>query len=280
MIGQRKLLERLDQMLEEGINGTFEESHYDESELSRLETKWYRYLTSSKLAYQKTQKEQERIQEMVSDVSHQTKTPLANILLYTELLREQNLDETSRQLVEEIRQQSEKLDFLIQSLVKTSRLEAGIITLSQTRNDLATMVETAIGQVRPRAEEKKIRLFYEKTECIAKFDPKWTQEAVFNILDNAVKYSPEGKEIRVRLKAFEMFSCIVISDQGIGIPQEEQPLIFGRFYRGSEVREQSGVGIGLFLTRQIIEGQGGYVSVRSEKGKGSTFEVYLPRETG
>ena len=277
MIGQRKLLERLDRMLEDGINGTFEESAYDESELSRLEAKWYRYLTSSKLAYQKTMQEQERIKKMVSDVSHQTKTPLSNILLYTELLREQKLDDESRRLVDEIRQQSEKLDFLIQSLVKTSRLESGIIQLASVQKDFGPMVEAAIGQVRPRAAEKEMEISFDKRECTAKYDPKWTQEAVFNLLDNAVKYSPEGSKIEVSLKEFELFSCIAISDQGRGIPEEEQPLIFGRFYRGSEVREENGVGIGLYLTRQIIEGQGGYVTVRSEKGKGSTFEILLPR---
>ncbi|MCR5458372.1 MAG: sensor histidine kinase [Acetatifactor sp.] len=122
-----------------------------------------------------------------------------------------------------------------------------------------------------------ISLRGEKQACVAKYDPKWTQEAVFNLLDNAVKYSPEGSEITVSMQEYEMFSCISISDQGIGIPEEEQPLIFGRFYRGSEVREQSGVGIGLYLTRQIIEGQGGYVTVRSEMGRGTTFQVYLPR---
>lgn len=277
MIGRRKIMERLDRMLEEGINGTFEESSYDESEMSRLEAKWYRYLTSSKLAYQRTKEEQERIKEMVSDISHQTKTPLANILLYTELLQEQDLDETSKKLVAEIRQQSEKLDFLIQSLVKTSRLEAGIIQLDQMQKELGPMVEAALGQIRPKAMDKKIGLRYEKTDCTAKYDPKWTQEAVLNLLDNAVKYSPEESEIRVSMKEFEMFSCIVITDQGIGISEEEMPLIFGRFYRGAEVRQQSGVGIGLYLTRQIIEGQGGYVKVQSEKGKGSTFEVFLPR---
>ena len=275
MIGQRKLMERLDKMLEAGINGTFEESSYDESEMSRLEVKWYRYLTSSKLAYHKTKEEQERIKEMVSDISHQTKTPLSNILLYTELLQEQKLDETSKNLVAEIRQQSEKLDFLIQSLVKTSRLEAGIIQLDRVQRDLLPMVEAAMGQIRPKAEEKKMAIRCDRTTCIAEYDPKWTQEAIFNLLDNAVKYSPEKSEIFVNLKEYEMFSSISITDQGIGISQEEQPLVFGRFYRGSDVREQNGVGIGLYLTRQIVEGQGGYVMVRSEKG--STFEVFLPK---
>ena len=122
MFADKKLLERLDKMLEDGINGTFEESDYDETQLSKLESKWLRYLTSSKLSYQKTEQERERLKELVSDISHQTKTPISNILLYTQLLQEQSLDEQSRQLVNEIQQQSKKLEFLIQSLVKTSRL--------------------------------------------------------------------------------------------------------------------------------------------------------------
>ena len=129
MFGDKRILERLDRMLDDGINGTFEESDYDETQLSKLESKWLRYLTSSKQSAQKLDQERKKIQELVSDISHQTKTPLANILLYTQLLQEQPLDTQSLRLVGEIRQQSEKLEFLIQSLVKTSRLETGIFRL-------------------------------------------------------------------------------------------------------------------------------------------------------
>lgn len=99
MFTDKKILERLDKMLEDGINGTFEESDYSETKLSKLESKWMRYLTLSKLSYQKTEQEREKLKELVSDISHQTKTPLANILLYSQLLQEQKLDENSRQLV-------------------------------------------------------------------------------------------------------------------------------------------------------------------------------------
>lgn len=117
----KKLIRRLDKMLEDGINGTFEESDYDETQLSKMETKWLRYLTTSKRSAQKTEQERRKLKELVSDISHQTKTPIANILLYTQLLQEQALDEQSRQFVNEIQQQSEKLDFLIQSLVKNAK---------------------------------------------------------------------------------------------------------------------------------------------------------------
>ena len=276
MFGDKRILERLDRMLDDGINGTFEESDYEETSLSKLESKWLRYLTSSKQSAQKLEQERKKIQELVSDISHQTKTPLANILLYTQLLQEQPLDTQSLRLVGEIRQQSEKLEFLIQSLVKTSRLETGTFQLTPTKNEVSGMIVSAIGQIESKAESKQIRIIYTPVSCTAKFDSKWTQEAVFNILDNDVKYSPEASEITVSVKEFELFACISVEDNGIGIPQDELPRIFGRFYRGRNVAEQSGVGIGLYLSRQIIEEQGGYITVESS-GSGAVFKIYLPR---
>ena len=277
MFTNKKLLAHLDKMLEDGINGTFEESEYDETQLSKLESKWLRYLTSSKLSAQKTEQERERLKELVSDISHQTKIPLANILLYTQLLQEQSLDEPRRQLVDEICHQSEKLEFLIQSLVKTSRLETGTFQLSPTENDIDSLIKSAIDQITPKAESKKIKILYTYKSCTAKYDSKWTQEALFNILDNAVKYSPESTGITITVNVFEMFSCIAVSDKGIGISEEELPRIFGRFYRGENVKEKNGVGIGLYLSRQIIEGQGGYITAESNIKKGSVFRVFLPR---
>ncbi len=277
MFTDKKLLARLDKMLEDGINGTFSESDYDETQLSKLESKWLRYLTSSKLSAQKTEQEREKIQELVSDISHQTKTPLSNILLYTQLLQEQNIDGQSRQLVDEIRQQSEKLEFLIQSLVKTSRLETGTFQLAPLKNNIDSVIDAAIEQITPKAKSKQIKIMYSHQSHTAKFDIKWTREALFNILDNAVKYSPRNSVIKITVYAYEMFACVSVADQGIGIPEEELPRIFGRFYRGQNVREQNGVGIGLYLSRQIIEGQGGYITVESTVNQGSIFKIFLPR---
>jgi len=277
MFTDKKLLARLDKMLEDGINGTFSESDYDETQLSKLESKWLRYLTSSKLSAQKTEQEREKLQELVSDISHQTKTPLSNILLYTQLLQEQDIDGQSRQLVDEIRQQSEKLEFLIQSLVKTSRLETGTFQLAPLKNNIDSVIDAAIEQITPKAKSKQIKIMYSSQSHTAKFDIKWTREALFNILDNAVKYSPRNSVIKITVYAYEMFACVSVADQGIGIPEEELPRIFGRFYRGQNVREQNGVGIGLYLCRQIIEGQGGYITVESTVDQGSIFKIFLPR---
>lgn len=277
MFNNKKLLDRLDQMLEDGINGTFTETSYDESRLSSIESKWYRYLTSSKLSSQKINLEREKIKELVTDISHQTKTPLTNIELYTQLLQEQNLDETSKFLADEIQKQALKLEFLIQSLIKTSRLETGTLQFNPKSNSINNLIAKAVDQAEKRALKKNITVIYGKESTTAIFDLKWTVEALFNIIDNAVKYTNENGTITISVKSYELFACISIQDNGIGIAEEEQEKIFGRFNRGSNVSETEGTGIGLYLSREIIEKQGGYIHLQSKLGEGSIFEIYLPK---
>lgn len=277
MFNNKKLLDRLDQMLEDGINGTFTETSYDESRLSSIESKWYRYLTSSKLSSQKINLEREKIKELVTDISHQTKTPLTNIELYTQLLQEQNLDETSKFLADEIQKQALKLEFLIQSLIKTSRLETGTLQFNPKSNSINNLIAKAVDQAEKKALKKNITVIYGKESTTAIFDLKWTVEALFNIIDNAVKYTNENGTITISVKSYELFACISIQDNGIGIAEEEQEKIFGRFNRGSNVSETEGTGIGLYLSREIIEKQGGYIHLQSKLGEGSIFEIYLPK---
>ena len=114
------------------------------------------------------------------------------------------------------------------------------------------------------------------TDAFAVFDGKWTAEALANIVDNAIKYTEHGT-IRISAVSYEMFARIDIADTGLGIPESEQAKIFARFYRSKAVQEQEGVGIGLYLARQILSGEGGYIKVDSVPGKGSTFSVFLPK---
>lgn len=278
----RKTTEGLNRMLDDAIAGRFEEGNYDESELSKLEVKWKRYLTSSKLSAEKIEEERRSLKELITDISHQTKTPLANILLYTQLLGEQPLDDNIMEMVEEIRRQSEKLDFLIQSLIKTSRLETGTFQLSPEKGDMGKLAEEVKKMAEAKAEANGIVIKTDITKedgvsCQAVFDGKWTKEAVFNILDNALKYSPKGSTVSINVKSYELFACLEIKDEGMGIEEEEIPKIFGRFYRGKAVRNEEGVGIGLYLARQIVESENGYIKVISKPGKGARFQVFLPK---
>lgn len=272
----RSLIKKLDEMLDKAIDGSFTEAHFDESELSSLESKLWKYLTSSEISARKTAEEKDKIKTLIADISHQTKTPVSNILLYSELLSEGELSPEMREYAERISGQSEKLSFLIKSLVKLSRLETGIISLSPVSNKISPMLEDIISQAKLKAEEKSLYLELSCGDESAVFDMKWTTEAVWNIVDNAIKYTDKGG-VKISVKEYEMFVCIEISDTGRGIPEDEQAQIFSRFYRSGEFADREGLGIGLYLARQIIVSEGGYIKVSSEKGKGTVFGVYLNR---
>ena len=273
----RRLLKRLDDMLEKAITQGFTEEDYDESLLSAVETKLARYLASSTVSARNLQSEKDKIKTLIADISHQTKTPLANVLLYAQLLSEQPLQDESRACVTALEGQAEKLQSLIEALVKTSRLESGVLALHSQPASLAPMLEEAVAQFTPKAAEKGIDLILAATEGDGVFDPKWTTEAVCNLLDNAVKYTPAGGSVTVQTHCYELFCRIDVTDTGPGILDEEQAKVFQRFYRSPVNHQAQGVGIGLYLARQIAEGQGGYIKVFSKPGKGAKFSLYLPR---
>lgn len=270
-----RTIDTIEHMLEAAMNGDFTDTMFDESRLSALETKFAHYFSASAISARNVQQEKDNIKKLVADISHQTKTPIANILLYCELLQEEKLPESAADNVNALYRQTERLRFLIDSLVKLSRLENGIISLSVKQQDLRPVLETVISQYMAKADQKGLSLLLEKTEAKAAFDAKWTAEALGNLLDNAIKYTEHGS-IHISVKAYEMFVRIDMRDTGIGISESEQAQIFSRFYRSREVSEQQGVGIGLYLSREIISSEGGYMKVQSAPGMGSTFSVFLP----
>lgn len=274
----KRTLKSLDRMLDAAIRGEFTEQDFDETLLSAVEAKLAHYLSASAVSARNVQEEKDKIKTLIADISHQTKTPIANVLLYTQLLAEQELPEESRICVAALEEQTEKLQSLIAALVKTSRLETGILALNPKCAQLAPMLESAVAQFAPKAATKGVSLTLVPSEITAVFDPKWTEEAVCNLLDNAVKYTPSGGSIHIQAVTYDFFCRIDVIDTGPGIPEEEQAKVFQRFYRSPAAHEVEGVGIGLYLTRQIAEGQGGYVKVFSQPGKGATFSLYLPQK--
>lgn len=271
-----KQMDKAGEMLDCAINGTFIETTYDESKLSALECKLNRYLSSTYLSSKNLSEEKDKIKSFISDISHQTKTPLSNIILYSGLLAETEQTEENRYYIDQITNQTEKLHFLIDALVKTSRLETGIITVQPERNSIHDLIQTVMVEMKPKAERKRIEIILKDCEGMADFDKKWTGEAICNIIDNAIKYSLEESSIQIAGCPYEMFYRLDIMDYGLGIKEDEISKIFGRFYRSQEVKEYEGVGIGLYLSREIITLQGGYIKLSSVVGKGSTFSVFLP----
>lgn len=270
-----KVMRRLDKILDNAIAGNPIETDFDETRMSALETKLARYLAVTSAGKSELAEEKQRINELISDISHQTKTPISNLLIYSQLLQESQLSDNDRVCVNALAAQAQKLHFLITSMMKASRLETGIIALSPKPQPIQPMLDSIAEQVAAAAQGKGIDVIVHSTDAAAVFDLKWTTEAVGNILDNAVKYTHSGS-VTVSVTSYQMFCRIDIADTGIGISEDETVKIFARFYRSTDVSEAEGIGLGLYLAREIVAGEGGYIKVSSKVGKGSTFSVFLP----
>ena len=222
-------------------------------------------------------REKERVKGLISDISHQTRTPVANIKLYLELLGDEELSQSGQEFLEKIQGQMEKIDFLMQSMVKMSRIETGILQIRKEDKNLYETIRHAVASVVPEAAQKKIALYVDcEEEMFIRHDSKWTEEAIYNVLDNALKYTESGGKIHIQAERQELFVKLSISDTGKGIAPERQAEIFTRFYREPEVHDKPGVGIGLYLARTIMELQKGYIEVQSEVGRGASFRLYFP----
>lgn len=223
------------------------------------------------------EKEKNKVQSFVSDISHQLKTPLTNMHLLLESLKQPALPlEEYRRYLDQQERQLDKIDFLIRELLKTSQLENGLIQIRTKKAPIGQTILSALEGILVAAEKKGIEVYYDNTaDCLVTHDPRWTGEALFNIMENAVKYTPRNGRLTIRLKQTEKYVKVSIKDTGIGIPQADLPNIFKRFWRG-DTGISEGNGIGLYLCRQIITLQQGYILVNSAVDYGSEFEVFLP----
>ncbi len=275
---RRRTLRRLNAMLDRAIAGGFSEERFDETELSALEGRLARFLRGSAASRKAVETEQAAVKTLIADISHQTRTPIANLLLYASLLSESELDPRQREQVNALSAQAEKLSFLIKALVKASRLEAGIVAPAPAVNPVGPLLENAVDQEGPAALAKQITLTAEPFDGSAAFDPRWTGEALGNVVNNAVKYTPPGGRVSVSAQLLDSFCRIDVADTGPGVPESEQAAVFNRFYRGGATRAAEGLGLGLYLAREILAWQGGYIRLSSRPGEGCVFSLYLPRE--
>ena len=222
------LMKRLKKMLDDAVSGNFSETEFNETAISSLETSMKNYISLSELNKSELSDEKDKVKELISDISHQTKTPAANIILYANLLAESCSDE-QKTAVSEILRQSEKLNMLIQALVKASRLETGIISVVPSENSVNKLIDECVFVMIPKSENKHITVNVRCEAADALFDMKWTTEAIGNILDNAVKYSCENTSIDVSVTEYELFVRIDIQNEGIAIPDDEQPKFSSAF---------------------------------------------------
>lgn len=288
------LLERLDR----AIGGEMQEEIFDESVDAAVTERLNRLLELTNMHQEQAETERDTIKSIISNITHQIRTPVTNIMLYTGLLQEivaapgqdGGVTENISHLLLKLQKQADKLDFFMKELVKSTYTEQEMISLHLEMTDVQEIVAAACQTVELSAMKKGIVIAVQpagdvqqhgKEEtadgilCYA--DRKWTVEALANVLDNAVKYSPSGSRIDVRLRTGESFLCVEVGDRGCGIREEEQGRIFERFYRAEEVSAEPGFGIGLYLVREVLSRQGGYARVKSAPGEGTTMYLYLSR---
>lgn len=268
------------EMLDKMISGNIEICNdYDKETLfSRINHRLSRLYEIMQENRYKVDKERQELQSLISDISHQVKTPVSNLKMVSDTLLTRTVTEAeSIEFLQGISKQTEKLEFLFQALVKTSRLETGVIRLEKKEGLLFDTLAQAMSGIVYSAEQKRINVMVNCPDNLwLLHDSKWTAEALFNLLDNAVKYTSENGNISVHVEQWEMYVKVDVTDTGKGIAEKNHATIFRRFFREEEVHDEQGIGIGLYLAREIITRQGGYIKVISEIGKGSTFSVFLP----
>ena len=236
-------------------------------------------LRNDKKLMQKEVAEQERdiIKSLLSNISHQIRTPLANITLYAGLLKDELSESSSFRLADKIEKNAEKLEFFMKELLKSPYAEQEIISVNPKIIELDKIIKKCCQSVELDAMKKNIRICPESNNYKVFADPKWTEEVFANIIENAIKYSSNNTEVTIKPILYESFVCVQIIDNGIGIPEQEQGKIFQRFYRGTNVTDKQGFGIGLYLAREVLRKQQGYMKIKSKLNKGTIVEVFLSR---
>lgn len=272
-----KMCRMIDEMLEQVLDREkIMVSDLREGTLSFLAGKTMRIQQQMEREIAQAEREKEQVKSLISNMSHQLKTPLSNVMMYRDLLEGELRGEQREMFLLKMKQQLSKIDWILQSLFKMVKLEQGAIQFEISAVSLRDTLLLAVNTVYEKAEKKKIQIITEPfQDCYLLHNSKWTAEVFSNILENAVKYSDADSRIAIQVQPLELFTEIRFIDEGPGIKEEELTDIFKRFYRSKEVENQEGSGIGLYLSRLILEKEKGYMTVKSERGKGSCFSVFL-----
>ncbi len=261
----------LDRILSKKISSSIEATADNRN--SKLAHKANRIIEVCAADVAQNRNEKETVQKFISDMSHQMKTPLSSISMYSYLLSKGNPSERD-EFISRIRSGAEKLEWLMDSLIKMSRLEAGAVQLTPERASIKQTISESISGVIALASTKNISVT-DFEDCYLNHDRRWTQEALVNLLENAIKYSPEDGGIEITVERLALFTKLSVTDRGAGIAKDEWSLVFNRFYRGTNAKGVEGAGLGLYLVSLIMEKQGGYVTVDSAAGEYTTFSLFL-----
>ena len=275
---RRKTYRMIDRLLDSVLSQEMiVHSEVEEGEFSALVSKIRQIQEVLENRARSADNEKEQVKSLVSNMSHQLKTPLANLSLYAEILGQNEIaPERKAEFADKMQRQIEKLDWIVESLSKMVKLEQNIDGFEVKDTPIRQTILDAVDTVYEKVEKKDLHLDLEPFEDRALYhNRKWTVEVFVNLLENAIKYTDKGGAISIRVKPYELYTEIQFADNGRGIRREELTDIFKRFYRSPEVENMEGSGIGLYLSNLILEEEKGYITAASEYGKGSCFSVFL-----
>lgn len=274
----RRLYQEVDRMMDRILDDkVIEQTDLKEGEISALAGKARRIQEKLQVEVGGAQREKEQVKSLISNMSHQLKTPLANIMMYEEILEDESLTRAEQEkFLGKMKRQSEKVEWILTSLFKMVKLEQDVIVFEAEGALIRRTLLDAVNLIYDKAQRRQIEIETEYfPDCRLYHNPKWTTEVFANILENAVKYTPQSGRITIGMRRYEMYTEIWFRDTGMGIAKEEITEIFKRFYRSRAAENMDGSGIGLYLSKLILEKEKGYMNVASEPGKGSCFSVFL-----
>ncbi len=229
-------------------------------------------------------RDRDRSREFLADVSHELRTPIAALRTFNELLSDGAVkdEETRHEFMEQSRQQIERLDWLATNLLELSKLDSGLVLLDLRPDDLRAVIESAVAQAQPSAQRKGVALTASVPDepLRQRHDPQRIGQVLSNLIGNAIKFTPAGGRVDVRLEATSAGAAVRVRDSGVGIDPRELPHVFERFYRGASAHESraAGSGLGLSIVKSIVEMHAGRITVESAPGRGTEVTVTLPRD--
>lgn len=275
----RQEMEEISRLLEQVLDGESilpEEIRYEDTLSAKIRYQILRISEKNQGVEARITRERDETKALIGEIAHQMRNPLAGLESYTQLLEGEITEEPGRTYLHALEKSEQRLHFLTESFIKMARLEQKMIQIRKTTDALADTIYSAVLLVQKAAEEKQMEVEVIGAEEIhAWHDANWLGEAVYNLLDNSVKYAPEHSNIRVSVSQDEMYTRIVVSDDGIGIPEGEENRIFQRFYRGGRVNGEPGFGLGLYISREIVTLHGGFMKAK-RKQQGLEVSIFLP----
>lgn len=266
-----KKIKEIDYDVDKILQGNYEINilDYNEGSLSSLKNNIYKMTVKLRESNELILKEKNNLEELLEDISHQIKTPLTSMYMINDILQKETNSKVRQEFLDKNEKQINRIEWLVTSLLKMSRLDNGSVKLKKEMTNVDTMLTKAITPILPLIESKNIKVKHEKQNLKIKIDPDWTSEALLNIIKNACEHTKDS--VTITTSSNPLYTAIEVKDNGEGIDKKDLSHLFERFYRGNHNKES--IGIGLSMSKKIIELQNGTIEVKSHVGKGSTFIV-------